>query len=124
MEISVKNHSVFLLHLGLSFLIPFLIVIVFYDFGAPSYSGRSISTFFGLLFFFTCGIPLFIIFFFPFTGIFFLLQIIMPILLRLTILVGFVSLHKKNKNVGIIIDIIFIVINTLFGFFWMFMSRQ
>jgi hypothetical protein len=120
----LKRDTVFLFHLKLSLLIPLLFSIVGIVLSGKSFSINTIPNFFLTFFFSTCSIPMFLLSFLSFMQSFSstyigLVVFIIAVLFRLSILVGFVFLHKNiNKTAGIILDIIFIVINATFGFFF------
>ena len=123
--IYVKKYAVFLFHLGLSLLIPFLISIAVLDY--QRYPDPSVFSFFQTLFFLTCSIPmLFMLFLAPFSSSEMIMCVfyVTSILLRLSMLIFFVFLHKKNKIAGIIFDIVFILITILLGLLFELISSQ
>ena len=109
----LKNYlKIFLIHIGMSVLLPSFVSLVLF-FIKPFYVNAH---FLANLYFLSCSILMFI---FPFRfSIYF--DVGFLILNRLLFIFFFSFLHRVNKKIGIAFEIIFIVINILFGLVTLF----
>jgi hypothetical protein len=117
-----KKYNGFLIHISLSFLIPlFIIIIIFVN--QHYFTIYKDEKFYEILLHLSCSIPMVLL-----SIIFFLLSKIEPhildlpyvfviatIIIRLLFLLFFILVHKKDKKLGIILDVVFIVINIFLG---------
>ena len=107
-----RNIIIFSTHFGLSILIPFFVTVLVCNFH-QYYITNIIHDYFNIFWVLLFSVPRY---FFPsFISTNHLIWIPMSITYRLFFIICFVLLHKKNKIIGVILDVIFIAINILFG---------